>query len=180
MYDDIEEKLKALSFKEIIGYAIGSEDAASNFYWMIVKVFEPNDLVRNKFESIARDEELHMRALLNLHEDAFGDKNYTVPDGLPPFESVADVEKVESLIEALNIAMENEMSANKVYNFLAKEHKDQRKLFKYLAQTELGHYNVLKEEKGFFDEEVSGQQDFGKVSVKEAYRSPMFKTMDVQ
>jgi rubrerythrin len=180
MYENMEEQLKELNLKEIIGYAIGSEDAASNFYWMIVKVFEPNDLVRHKFESIARDEELHMKALLDLHEDAFGDRNYTVPDGLPPFESVVEVERVESLIEALNIAMENEMSANKVYIFLAREHKDHRKLFKYLAQTEMGHYNVLKQEKGFFDEEVGGRQDFGKVSVKEAYRSPMFKTMDVQ
>ena len=180
MYEDMEERLQSLSLKEIIGYAIGSEDAASNFYWMIVKVFEPNDLVKHKFESIARDEELHMRALLNLHEDAFGDKNYKVPDGLPPFESQAEVERVESLIEALNIAMENEMCANKVYTFLAKQHKDHKKLFKYLAQTEMGHYNVLKAEKGFFDEEVSGQQEFGKLSIKEAYRSPMFKTMDVQ
>jgi rubrerythrin len=180
MYEDMEENLKSLDLKEIIGYAIGSEEAANNFYWMIVKVFEPNDLVKHKFESIARDEELHMRALLNLHEDIFGDKNYTVPDGLPPFESVAEVERVDSLVEALNIAMENEISANKVYTYLASQHREHRKLFRYLAQTEMGHYNVLKEEKGFFDEEVSGQQEYGKLSVKEAYRSPMFKTMDVQ
>lgn len=179
MYEDMEEKLKALNLKEIIGYAIGSEDAASNFYWMIVKVFEPNDLVKNKFESIARDEELHMKALLNLHEEAFGNKDYEVPEGLPPFESQAEVDKVENLIKALQIAMENEANANKMYTFLAKQHKEHRKLFKYLAQTEMGHYETLKQEKGFFDDEVSGQQDFGGVSLKDAYRSPMFKSPDV-
>ena len=155
MFEDMQEKLQSLDLKEILGYAIASEEAANGFYLVIVRVFDPNELVKNKFESIARDEKLHAKALLNLYKDTFGDENYPVPEGLPPFESVAEVEKLESLIETLVIAMQNEDNAYQIYTHLAKTHPENRKLFKYLAQTEMGHYEILKQEKGFFDEEVS-------------------------
>ncbi len=180
MYENMHEKLNHLNLKEILGYAIASEVAANSFYWVLVKVFDPNELIKNKFENIAKDEKLHETALLNLYRELFGDENYTVPEGLPPFESVAEVEKVDSLIEALNIAMINEESAHKTYLYLARTHKEHKKLFKYLAQTEMGHYEILKQEKGFFDEEVKEDPNYKGLSVSEAYKSPTFKPMDLQ
>lgn len=179
MFENMDEILKGLNLKEIIGYAIGSEKAAGNYYRMLVKVFDPNELVKTKFENIAKDEDMHKWVLLDFHKELFGDDDYTVPEGLPPFESVAEVDTVETLLEALNIAMQNERNAYNVYMFLAKHHKEHRKLFKYLAQTETGHYETLKQEKGFFDEEVKEDAGFKGLSVTQAYRSPMFKPPDL-
>jgi len=180
MYENMNDILRSLDLKEILGYAIGSEDTASTYYRMLVKIFDTNELVANKFESIAKDEELHKQSLLNLYIDVYGSDQYTVPDGLPPFESTAEVESVESLIRALEIAMENEQNAHKIYTFLAGEHKEHRKLFKYLAQTELGHYETLKQEKGYFDEEVNENPDYRSRAVKDVYREPTFKPADLR
>jgi rubrerythrin len=180
MYEDMEEILRGLELKDIIGYAIGSEEAASNYYHAIVLVFDPNDLVKTKFENISNDEKAHARALLRLHRELFDNEDWSMPDGLPPFESRTDVESVGSLIEALNLAMQNEMSAHKVYTYLAKTHREHRKLFNYLAQTEMGHYETLKQEKGFFDAEVSEDPSYKGLSISNAYNSPLFRPGDVR
>jgi rubrerythrin len=180
MYENMNDILKGLDLKEILGYAIGSEDTASTYYRMLVKIFDTNELVANKFENIAKDEELHKQSLLNLYKEVYGSDQYTVPDGLPPFESRAEVDSVGSLLRALEIAMENEQNAYKIYTFLASEHKAHRKLFKYLAQTELGHYETLKQEKGYFDEEVAENPDLGNRAVTDVYRMPTFKPADIR
>ena len=100
MYENMDDILRDLDLKEILGYAIASEETASTSYRMMVKIFDTNELVANKFESIAKDEELHMKSLLNLHMDVYGSDQYTVPEGLPPFESRAEVDSVDSLLRA--------------------------------------------------------------------------------
>jgi len=180
MYEDMHKRLKELSLKEIIGYAIASEEAASSFYWVLVKVFDPNELVRHKFESLAREEKLHKQTLLNLHVDLFGDRKYSVPDGLPLFESQVEVDTINNFIDALEIAMQNEDNAQKVYKFLARHHKQHRKLFNYLAQTEKSHYHTLKHEKAYLENETSDEPGHGKLDPSEFYSTqPFFSHPDV-
>ena len=179
MNNDIKETLRGLSLKEILGYSIHSEDVASTYYWTLAKVFEPNDLVKAKFEALAKDEKLHMEALLHLYKTQFGDENYTIPEGLPPFESIIDVKTVETFMEAIETAMQNEMSAHDTYTFLAKEHKEHRKLFKYLAITEKGHYETLKQDLEFFGSEIEDDPAVGAMNLGEVYARPVFRPPDV-
>ena len=180
MNNDIKEILRGLSLKEILGYSIHSEDVASTYYWTLAKVFDPNDLVKAKFEALAKDEKLHMEALLHLYKTQFGDENYTIPEGLPPFESIVDVKTVGTFMEAIETAMQNEMSAHDIYTFLAKEHNEHRKLFKYLAITEMGHYNTLKQDLEFFADEIKEDPSVGTKNLGEIYARPLFRPADIK
>jgi len=175
MKADMKKKLGALSMKEILGYAIHSEDVASIYYWTLAKVFEPNDLVKARFLALSNDEKLHKEALLSLHESQFKTSKYVVPKGLPPFESVAKVKTVESFIEALETAMQNERNAHDIYIFLADNNPKHRKLFKYLARTETGHYEAIKQDYYFFTEEAKDDPSIKKIKISQVYGSPMFR-----
>ena len=180
MNTDIKEKLGELSLKEIIGYSIHSEDVASTFYWTLANIFTPNDLVKAKFEALANDEKLHKEALLHLHKSTFGDENYVIPEGLPPFESVVDVHTVESFMEAIQTAMQNEQNAYETYTMMAELHKDHRKLFKYLALTEKGHYETIKRDLEFFQDEIKEDSGTGSRSLGEIYTRPLFRPADLK
>lgn len=171
----LKKKLAALPLKDILGYAIHSEDVASHYYWAMAKVFEPNDLVKAKFMALSNDEKLHMKALLGLHKAKFGTERYSVPEGLPPLESVADFKTVESFMEALDTAMENERNARDIYLFLAKANPADRRLFSYLASTEAGHYEILKRDYQFF----SGEERPADTKVSKVYASTIFRSMNV-
>jgi rubrerythrin len=144
------EILKTLNFREIVGYAIGSEDAANKYYLDLSK--KVNELTAVRFENLARDEAAHKKVLLDLHKQLFGDENYVMPEGVPPFESSVKVDSVDNLIVALGNAMLNEYNAYKVYKYLAKHHKEHRALFEYLAVMERGHYETLKMEKELYED----------------------------
>jgi len=180
MNEDIKDKLRGLSLKEILGYSIHSEDIASTYYWSLANIFGPNDLVKAKFEALANDEKLHKEALLHLYKTQFGDENYVIPEGLPPFESIVEVKTVESFMDAIQTAMQNEKNAHDTYMFLAKEHKEHKKLFKYLAKTEMGHYETIKRDMEFFQDEITDDPGVKLRSVGEAYARPMFRPTDVR
>ncbi|MBU4031296.1 MAG: ferritin family protein [Candidatus Thermoplasmatota archaeon] len=177
MNADMKKKLNALTMKEILGYSIHSEDIASTFYWTLAKVFDPNDLVKAKFLSLSNDEKLHKEALLSLHRSTFGNDKYVIPKGLPPFESVAPVKTVGSFTEALETGMENERNAHDIYMYLAKEFPENRKLFKYLAKTEMGHYETLKQDYHFFQDEFKDEPN---VKLSQVYASTLFRPLDIE
>jgi rubrerythrin len=180
MNEEIKNKLKGLSLKEIIGYSIHSEDVASTYYWTLAKVFEPNDLVKAKFEALSRDEKLHMDALLYLHKSTFGDENYIIPEGLPPMESIIEVKTVNSFMEAIQTAMQNEHNAYETYTLIAGQHREHRKLFRYLAMTEKGHYETLKLDLEFFEDEVKNEPAVGSKNLGEIYARPMFRPAGIR
>ena len=174
MKADLKKKLKALSMKEILGYGIHSEDVASTYYWTLAKIFEPNDLVKARFLALSNDEKLHKEALLSLHKSQFKTSKYVIPKGLPPFESVTEVKTVESFLEALETAMQNERSAHDIYMFLADANPKNRRLFNYLAKTEMGHYEAIKQDYNFFTEEAKDDPIVKKVKISKVYGSPAF------
>lgn len=148
------EELKDLGLKELIAYAIFSEQEAAKAYRHMVKDIDKDSLVAHKFETIAKDEDMHKWVLQDLYRETFGDDQWAFPEGLQPFETIVEIETVGSLIEAIEAAMQNEYNAYKVYKYMAKTHKDHRKLFKYLSHFEHGHYDVLKREKEHFEDEM--------------------------
>jgi len=173
----LKNKLQKLTMKEILGYAIHSEDVASTYYWTLAKVFDPNDLVKAKFMALSNDEKLHKQALLNLHKAKFGNEKYVIPKGLPPFESVAEVKTVNSFMEALETGMQNERNAHDIYMFLAKANPENRKLFKYLAKTEMGHYATLKQDYQFFNSEF---KEDASAKLSKVYAQGIFRSLDIE
>ncbi len=180
MNTDIKNKLGELSLKEIIGYSIHSEDVASTYYWTMANIFDPNELVKAKFGALAKDEKLHMEALLHLHKSTFGDENFVIPEGLPPFESIVDLKTVGTFMEAIETAMQNEQNAFETYTMIAQQHKEHRKLFKYLAMTEKGHYEILKQDLEFFQGEINDDPETKSRSLGEVYARPLFRPSDLK
>ncbi len=155
MYDTLE----TLSFKEIIGYSIDGEEKAAEFYRNLAD--QLSDLVAKRYESLARDEEIHKRELIKLHNTLFGTKDYDVPDkeGLPPHEGHAKVESVENLIDSLNRAIQNERNAYKLYRYVSKTHPEHSKLFEYLAIMEKGHEESLVVEKRVYEQGTQAEPE---------------------
>ncbi len=150
---EIIEKLKDMDLKEILGYAIGSEEAANKYYTDLAQTISP-ELAAIKFENLAKEEKTHKKALLNVFKKHFGNEAYKVPKGLPPLESSANADDVRTLIQALETAMKNEQNAHRVYTHLALQDKEHEGLFKYLADMEMGHYDVLRREKDSYEGHV--------------------------
>jgi len=169
------EKLKSLSLKEIIGYAIASEEAANKYYTDLSK--EVSQLTAHRFENLARDEAMHKKILLNLHKALFNEEKYVVPEGLPPFESSVDASNVANLISALETAMLNEQNAHKVYKFLAEHHKKHRMIFEYLATMERGHYETLKAEKELYEDKVLENPGLKNLPTRELFQSEIHQTL---
>lgn len=78
---EIVEKLKSLSSREVLGYAIASEEDAKRFYLELAK--GKGELISNFFEMLAMSEEAHKNILLKLHEKLFGNVDYETPKIFP-------------------------------------------------------------------------------------------------
>ena len=143
------EELKNLNLKQLLGYVIFSEQEAAKLYRNLVKGLDKDSLVAHKFESIAKDEDKHMRVLEDLFHETFGEEDWAFPEGLglKPFETEVQIKTIDNMIHALDDAMKNEYKGYKVYKYLAKAHKDHKKLFMYISKNEHSHYDILKREK---------------------------------
>lgn len=160
MYD----KLGEISFRDLLGYSIKGEEMAHEAYKELSKKLR--GLAAERFKTLAQDEWMHRKVLLKLHEKEFGDRDFNVPDeeGLPPHEgSFIDIKKddVNSLIEAINKAMEAEDNAYRVYKHLAETEEEHEQLFKYIAAMEKGHYASLKEERDMYKGVTGEKKDTG-------------------
>ena len=149
---ELIEELEKLSLKEILGYAIESEEKAKDYYTELSK--NAPELVAVRFENLAREEEMHKKTVLAMYRERFGDELYKIPENLPPLESPATVKTITSLIGALEKALWNEHNAYRVYTFLATKEKDHKDLFTYLATMEKGHYDVLRMEKDTYESHI--------------------------
>jgi len=140
--------LNEFSSKELIGLSIQSEIDANEYY----TEFSENaigELMAERFQSLARDEEVHKDALLKIHEEEYGDKDYVVPEGkkLPPHETKFKFTNVANMIDSLEKGIINENSARRIYKHLSKRMENYATEFEYLAIMEKGHAESLKAEK---------------------------------
>ena len=140
--------LNEFSFKELIGLSIQSEIDANEYY----TEFSENaigELMAERFQSLAKDEEVHKDALLKIHEEEFGDRDYVVPEGrkLPPTETKFKFTNVANMIGSLEKGIVNENSARRIYKHLANRKEKYATEFEYLAIMEKGHAESLQAEK---------------------------------
>lgn len=149
----MDSKFEGISFKELLGYSIKGEKIAYDAYIDLSKTL--SGLPSDRFQSVAKDELDHKQKLLELHEYEFGDKEYIVPqgEGFPPHEGDfidINTDKVNSLIDALESAIEAEKNAYELYYRLAEEKEKHSELFNYIAVMEKGHQTSLEEEKKMY------------------------------
>lgn len=146
----MENKFEDLSFKELLGYSIRGEEAANEAYMALSE--RVSGLPSDRFKSLAQDESRHKEALLELHEEEFGGRDYIVPKNkeLPPHEGELidiDSDDIKALIQAVEAAIEAEKNAYRIYKHLARDNEKHSDLFDYIAMMEKGHMESLKEEK---------------------------------
>lgn len=141
-----------LTLLEIIGLAIRSEEDAAEFYGGIAKIIK-NELVRAKYEGLAREEVGHRHMLVELYKKMSGEETpprvpghtATAEGGQPPF--VTD--SIEGL---LHHAIRREVAANDFYRKAAVRAVDQggQRTLEYLADIERGHELLLRAELGAY------------------------------
>lgn len=139
-----------LTSLEVIGMAIRSEEDAAKFYGHLSKMID-NDLVREKYRQLAREEGNHRKMLVELYERMSGipERPPRIP-GTPTTAEGGTVppEIADSLEDLLRLAIEREKDAKDFYSKAADLATDLsgRKIFLYLADVEHGHALVLKRE----------------------------------
>jgi hypothetical protein len=79
-------------------------------------------------------------------------------------------------MEAIELSMQNERNAHDIYKYLASANPKHRRLFKYLAITEMGHYQTLKQDFNFFTAEAKDDPSIGKVKLSQVYGLQFFST----
>jgi rubrerythrin len=140
--DDVLDKLIKLAPREILGYAIASEEDARDFYEGLASKCGP--LLGDFFRDLAKAEESHKKILLRLHETLFGDTSYEVPASIPLAETSVKVETVVNLIEAMEVALLNEKTTERIYTHLADVLAEHRDILLFLAAQAKAHYASIK------------------------------------
>lgn len=109
--------------------------------------------MKERFRRLMAEEELHRKALLNLHQRIYGNQNYSIPENsdLPPHEDFENLESIENLIDALQKAIENENNAIRIYEYAVEKYDEQSDFFEYLAAMEYGHRESLSKEKELYE-----------------------------
>lgn len=139
---------KDLTSVEVIGLAVKSEEDAAEFYEKVAKIVK-NDLVRAKYESLAKEELGHRQILVNLY------KRLTGEDKAPPKVS-GNAKTAEAgfpialnvMEDVLKFAIAREQEARSFYEKAAAKTNDLtgKRTFEYLADIERGHEISLKTE----------------------------------
>ncbi|MFH0800373.1 MAG: ferritin family protein [Pseudomonadota bacterium] len=138
-----------LTVLEILGLAVRSEEEAAAFYGSLAEMIK-NDLVRARYESLAKEEVAHRQMLVALYRKMTGEKGAppripgdpeTAEGGRPP----ASQDSLEGL---LKLAIERERAAHDFYLRAASGAVEPtaRRIFEYLADIERSHEDLIKTE----------------------------------
>ena len=137
--------MKDLTSVEIIGLAIKSEDDAAEFYGAVAKTVK-NDLVREKYESLAREEIGHKHVLTELYKKMTGEMTVPKIKGNYATAEYGHPISMDNMEELLQFAIARENEAEAYYMNAAKQAIDNngKRILEYLASIERGHANMLE------------------------------------
>ena len=141
------DKLKGLSPKELLSYAIKNEHEEAEYYAKLAgKVRKLS--VRALFIKMSDESRAHEEFLLRLFQKLFPGEEPVDVD-VPPVEVLplySKFESVESYLDALRYCMMSELLAKAVYEQLAKvsPNEDTKELAIALAAMEQEHYEEIK------------------------------------
>lgn len=139
-----------LTSLEVIGLAVRSEEDAAKFYTHIAQMIE-NDLVRAKYQHLAKEEVMHRKLLVQHYKEMSGEaaKPPPIPGTPQTAEGGAIPDEIaDSLGDLLKLAIEREYAARDFYRRAAAASVDLsgKRLLEYLAHVEQGHATMLENE----------------------------------
>ncbi len=156
-----------MNISEALQIAIEGEIEGREFYRMLARKTEDKKAKR-VFMDLSADEDMHLHFLRGLHKTLTG-KEGKLPE-LPRIREIDDPEspiftrefkelvKKEEL-SALSKGMKLELESVEFYKKMARETDDEKlkELFKYLAEWEMSHYEMLRKQVSFFEEFLKGK-----------------------
>ncbi|MBP1911334.1 ferritin-like domain-containing protein [Thermococcus stetteri] len=149
--DEVIERLEKLSYEEALAYWIAGEKEEAKLYKELAKRAKALGLgksVVEVLEKLSKDSKKHADELTKIFRESFSREPKT---DIPPVEVLPVLNKFEradQIKEVLEVAMESELTAHKVYKILAEKVEDERlkELYLKLADVEKMHYEALKAE----------------------------------
>ncbi|NJE09056.1 rubrerythrin [Thermococcus sp. M39] len=147
------EKLEKLSDREILSYWIEGELKEAELYKdLAIRARELglNERVVETFIVLSKESKGHATRLWEIYKRLFKTEKLENVD-LPLVEVAPLIDKfkdAKSILEVLNLAMESELLAKRIYEILAKRAREDnmKKIYEYLAAMENEHYYKLKVE----------------------------------
>jgi rubrerythrin len=139
----IDASLKA---PEILGLAVRSEiDAAAIYRGLHGRV--KNEVLKQKLDFLAREEERHKVILERLFKDKFPGQALQVPGAGGQEPSVPAGEAL-SVLDLFTLAMGKEQQAEEFYRDAKSKIEDPagQRMLDYLSRVERGHYYMIKSE----------------------------------
>ncbi|WP_297548010.1 DUF835 domain-containing protein [Thermococcus sp.] len=144
---EIVNRLKNLSAKELLSYAIFNEEEEAKYYAELARRAKRRS-VKVLFEKMSEESKLHENTLRNLFDRLFPNEEPVKVD-IPPVEVYPFYPKFENAKDyasALRYCMESELFAKQTYELLASVARDEkvRELALSLMIMEQKHYEEIK------------------------------------
>ncbi|WP_148221078.1 ferritin-like domain-containing protein [Thermococcus barophilus] len=153
---DIEkfiEELEKLSDREILSYWIKGELKEAELYKNLAiraKKLGLEDRIVETFIILSKESKGHATRLWEIYKRLFRTEKLEEVE-LPPIEVeplIDEFKETSNILGILELAMQSELLAKRIYRLLAKRTKDEKmkKIYEYLAAVEDEHYHKLKVE----------------------------------
>jgi len=133
--------------------AIKSEIESRDVYSSVARRVK-NAILSERLEFLAGEEAKHKAILERIFEQKFPGKQLELPAETPvPLPELSITDELVPLTDVFQRAMEAETAARLFYRSLADrmESDDLRRTLEYLADMEMGHYQILQMEKGHLE-----------------------------
>ncbi|MGB9697277.1 MAG: ferritin family protein [Ignavibacteria bacterium] len=133
---------------EALGIAIRSEIDAQNVYRDLAELCN-NELLKERFENLAKEEKKHQLILENIYKNMFPDVELVLPESfLPKHATTSMLRKQLGLKDILLIAIDEERRSREFYLDCASEVKDLsgQRMFRFIADMEFSHQMILQAE----------------------------------
>jgi len=135
--------------EDLLLTAIKSEKESNKLYSKMMKKTK-NELLKDKLQFLANEEEKHREFIEEIYRNHYPDKKLKLPDKTPiPLPGIQITEDMP-LSVLLKNAMNVEQNASDFYKKLAERFEEGCQIYntlKYFADMEIGHYKILETEK---------------------------------
>ncbi len=137
---------EGLSLQELLGIAVKAEIEAADIYRNLLEK-DLSEQTREKLEKLVLQEERHEKKFWSIIRDFYPEEEITLPED-SGITNPVEIDDNTSLEELFRIAMESEVESEKFYRSMREkfEDKEVKRTLGFLAASERGHYETLKDE----------------------------------
>ena len=142
--------LRTFNEDELFLSAIRSEVDAKEIYSKLADGVK-NAFLKDKLKFLSGEEDKHRQYLEKAYSDRFPGKDVELPEkSFVPLPELQIPDEKVPVSEVIDSAMAAELAAKEFYEEFAKrfvEMPELKRTLEYFATMEIGHYNILKQEK---------------------------------